>query len=50
MWNIHHIRASRSDTLKGKPDELYFLPELVGKSCIMYLAEPEEVGQGCLHS
>ena len=32
MWNTHYIRGSRGDTLKGKPNELYFLPELVGNN------------------
>ncbi|CAB4001850.1 Hypothetical predicted protein, partial [Paramuricea clavata] len=26
-WNTHYIRRSRHDTLPGRPDELYFLPE-----------------------
>ena len=29
-WNAHHIRLSRHDTIPGKPDELFFLPELSG--------------------
>ena len=29
-WNTHHIRPSRHDTIPGKPDELFFLPELSG--------------------
>lgn len=29
-WNSHYIRASRYDTIKGRPDELYFLPERHG--------------------
>lgn len=29
-WNSHYIRASRYDTIKGTPDELYFLPERHG--------------------
>lgn len=27
-WNTHYIRKSRHDTIAGKPDELYFLPEM----------------------
>lgn len=27
-WNTHYIRKSRHDTVAGKPDELYFLPEM----------------------
>ena len=26
-WNTHYIHQSRHDTVPGKPDELYFLPE-----------------------
>jgi hypothetical protein len=26
-WNTHYIRQSRHDTVPGKPEELYFLPE-----------------------
>ena len=29
-WNTRHIRPSRHDTTPGKPDELFFLPELSG--------------------
>ena len=29
-WNTHLIRASRHDTISGRPDELFFLPELHG--------------------
>ena len=29
-WNTHHIRPSRHDTIPGKHDELFFLPELSG--------------------
>ena len=27
-WNSHHIRESRYDTVKGRPNELFYLPEL----------------------
>ena len=27
-WNTHHIRPWQHDTTPGKPDELFFLPEL----------------------
>jgi hypothetical protein len=29
-WNTHYIRRSRHDTIPGKPDELFFLPEASG--------------------
>lgn len=27
-WNTHYIRRSRHETVSGRPDELFFLPEL----------------------
>lgn len=29
-WNTHYIRRTRHDTIPGRPDELFFLPELTG--------------------
>ena len=29
-WNTHRIRHFRHDTVSGRPDELFFLPELHG--------------------
>ena len=29
-WNTHRIRRSRYDTVSGRPDSLYYLPELHG--------------------
>ena len=29
-WNTHYIRKSRYDTVAGRPDSLYFLPEVNG--------------------
>ena len=29
-WNSHYIRKSRFDTVAGRPNELYFLPECTG--------------------
>ena len=29
-WNTHRIRGSRHDTVRGRPDSLYCLPELHG--------------------
>lgn len=29
-WNSHYMRRSRYDTIAGKPDVLYYLPETVG--------------------
>ena len=30
QWNTHRIRASRYNTIAGKPDVLYYLPENSG--------------------
>ena len=27
QWNTHYIRRTRHDTIPGRPDELFFLPE-----------------------
>ena len=29
-WNTHYIRESRHNTVKGRPNELFYLPELRG--------------------
>ncbi len=29
-WNSHYIRRSRYDTIPGRPNELYYLPENSG--------------------
>ena len=29
-WNTHYIRRTRHDTIPGRPDELFFLPDLSG--------------------
>ena len=31
-WNTHYIRGSRHNTVRGRPDSLYFLPEYHGAS------------------
>ena len=30
QWNTHNTRQSRHDTVPGRPDELFFLPERSG--------------------
>ena len=30
QWNTRYIRKTRHDTIPGRPDELFFLPELTG--------------------
>ena len=37
-WNTHRIRKSRHDTVSGRPDSPYYLPELHGVSDQVLLA------------
>ena len=30
FWNSHYIRSSRHETVSGRPNELFFLPEMDG--------------------
>ena len=30
QWNTHYVRRTKHDTIPGRPDELFFLPELSG--------------------
>ena len=39
-WNTHFIRKSRHDTISGRPDSLYYLPQLHGGSCNLSLPVP----------
>ena len=41
-WNSHYIRKSRYDTLQGRPDSLYYLPELHNGQCNLHLPVAEE--------
>jgi hypothetical protein len=41
-WNSHYIRKSRYDTLQGRPDSLYYLPELHNGRSNLHLPVPEE--------
>ena len=41
-WNTHYIRRSRHDTVQGRPDSLYFLPELSGGATNLLLPVPEQ--------
>ena len=36
-WNTHYIRRSRHDTVNGRPDSLYYLPELHGAANEQFL-------------
>ena len=42
-WNTHYIRQSGHDTVPGKPDELYFLPENFGASDLLQPVSPEKL-------
>ena len=44
-WNIYYIRQSRQDTVSGKPDELYFLPENFGASDLLQPVSPEKLDE-----
>jgi len=41
QWNTHYIRRSRFDTVEGRPDSLYYLPELSGGANHFLLPVPE---------
>ena len=41
-WNSHYIRKSRYYTLQGRPDSLYYLPELHDGQSNLHLSVPEE--------
>eukprot|EP00794_Sanderia_malayensis_P000953 gene953-269_t len=42
-WNTHYIRRSRHDTVAGKPDELYFLPEKLGATDQLHLVLHDKI-------
>ena len=41
-WNTHYIRKSRHDSVKGRPDSLYYLPDMHGGRENLILPVPEE--------
>ena len=41
-WNSHYIRKSRFDTVSGRPDKLYFLPECSGATDHIQPVDDEE--------
>lgn len=51
-WNTHRIRKSRHDTVPGRPDSLFFLPEYHGGATDLLLKVPvieiNEVSQQCI--
>ena len=43
-WNTHYIRQSRHNTVKGRPDSLFFLPEYHGAiNNLLSIVEPSEI-------
>ena len=42
-WNTHTIRASSHDTIAGKPDELYLLPESKGGEDRLHPVSAQEI-------
>ena len=51
-WNTHRIRKSRHDTVHGRPDSMFFLPEYHGGLADLLLEVPvieiNEVSQQCI--
>ena len=51
-WNTHRIRKSRHDTVHGRPDSLFFLPEYHGGATDLLFEVPvieiNEVTQQCI--
>ena len=43
LWNTHYIRKSRNeDAPHGKPDIMYYMPELFGgRDCLLHVDEVE---------
>ena len=41
-WNTHYIRKSRHDSVKGRPDSLYYLPDMHGGRENLIRPVPEE--------
>ena len=48
-WNTHTIRKSKHGTAPGRPDSIYFLPELHGTTDYIYNVSTEEIEHGLLH-
>ena len=42
-WNTHYIQQSRHDTVPGRPDELFFLPERSGGENHLQYTTPQEL-------
>ena len=48
-WNTHRIRKSRNNTVPGRPDSLYFLPEIHGAKNCLFEVSAAEVEFGSQH-
>ena len=48
-WNTHRIRKSRNNTVPGRPDSLYFLPEIHGARDCLFQVPAAEVESGSQH-
>ena len=48
-WNTHHIRKSRHDTIAGRPDSLFYLPERYGARSNLCAVSPRELSNVTQH-
>lgn len=46
-WNTHRIRQSRCDTIPGRPDALFYLPELQAGAINLSLPVPDRGFRDC---
>jgi hypothetical protein len=49
-WNSHYIRRSRYDTIPGRPNELYYLPQNSGYqdyTCAVSEEDLHDIGEYC---
>ena len=42
-WNAHYIRRSRHDTVPGRPDELYYIPERTERENMLRAVDDNDV-------
>ena len=48
-WNTHRIRKSRNNTVPGRPDSLFFLPDLHGAGDCLFEVPAAQVEFGAQH-
>ena len=41
-WNSHYIRSSWHETVPGRPNELYYLPEMYGTQNFLHPVNADE--------